>query len=308
MTILRGAFALLCAGLAGGAAAQQRPPVADPECFSVLGDGGESRICFDPARPGPGPRERAEREARVQAQRQAAARSGGGGGGGAFHHRAAPPGATGAPLPTGAGPPPSLSPSLQPVRALITPSDMPPAGVPAYGMVAFGALPLPDDRARFDAVCRAFRSTLLTPGQVAGTPIAAQMITFWPVRDRAGLAGDDPSCDAMIDGYDLKAGLDAIRDADMRKEQLAARRGPFLIAWSPSASRAKPDAVILVIDMSAMSSARSFQDVFVTWRQKIIDDPKFWRGGFSLETIRLALRDALDTYGAQLTPLLAPGK
>ncbi len=306
--MIRAVLVLLGVVMAGGAAAQRRPPAAAAECFSVLGDGGEAEICFGSPRPEAAPGdERAEREARAQVRPPAETRYGRAGGG-AFYRRAPSPIATGAPMPTGAGPPPPLPPSLEPVRALITPSEMPPAGVPAYGMVAFGALPLPEDRPRFDAVCQAFRSTLLTHGQVAGTPVAAQMITFWPVRDHEGLAGDDPPCEAMIERYDLKAGLDAIRDADTRREQLAARRGPFLIAWSPSASRAKPDAVILVIDMSAMSSADSFQDVFVTWRQKIIDDPKFWRGGFSLETIRLALRDALDTYGARLTPLFAPEK
>ena len=36
---------------------------------------------------------------------------------------------------------------------------------------------------------------------------------------------------------------------DKKKEKMASRRGPFLIAWAPSDSRFLPDELVLVFDL-----------------------------------------------------------
>lgn len=284
------------AGMLATAAAQEAPrrPTPNPparDCITIHGDGPDRVVCTDRDSPRSG-------DAFPKPNVVVGVPPAGGGardlpqgiatGNRHSYRRAGPPG------------------TLTAVRALILPDEMPPSGVAAYGMVAFPALPLAGDRPRFGFVCDAYLSTLVSTEAARDVPRDQQMITFWPVTAHPEGA-DDPECGAMIDRYDLKAGLDAIRDADTGRQQFASRRGPFLIAWSPTASRALPDAVILVIDMSNLESAESFQETFKAWRQKIVDDPKFWQNGFSLEAVRLALRDALDTYGARLVPLMPGG-
>lgn len=282
----------LAAMLATAAAQEARPgpPLPARDCITIHGDGPDRVVCTDRDSPDHGNAFPKPNVAVGVPPAGGDARTGSGivTGGGHRYGRSRPAG------------------TLTAVRALILPDEMPPSGVAAYGMVAFPALPLPGDRPRFGFVCEAYRSTLISTEAAKAVPLDRQMITFWPVTARAE-GGDDPECGGMIDRYDLKAGLDAIRDADTGRQQFASRRGPFLIAWSPTASRALPDAVILVIDMSNLESAESFQETFKAWRQKIVDDPKFWENGFSLEEVRLALRDALDAYGARLVPFMPAG-
>lgn len=213
---------------------------------------------------------------------------GGGGAGGAIYR-----GPTGVGASTG-----TVASRLIPVRALIEPGDMPPRAVAAYGIVAFTGKPLPSEVARAKFVCEAMKSTLVPqPELEPNTPLSAQMITYWPIYVKDELDAIAWNCDHLVDKYHLKTGLDAITDADVKKERLATRRGPFLIAWSPSKSRGEKDALILVIDMSAYESQQSFVELFKDWRQKIIDDPKLWRNGWDAQAIILMFRDTLDKYG-----------
>ncbi|HJS87290.1 MAG TPA: hypothetical protein VJ779_17690, partial [Acetobacteraceae bacterium] len=77
-------------------------------------------------------------------------------------------------------------------------------------------------------------------------------------------------------------------------------RGPFLIGWSPSNMRGVPDAIVLIVDMSDFESQQSFDEAFLFWQRKIVEDPQLWRSGFSLERVRLAVRDFVDHYGKSI--------
>lgn len=192
-------------------------------------------------------------------------------------------------------------PSLKPVRALIEPAEMPPREVAAYGIVAFSSRPLSAQVNRYQFVCEAFKATLIPQDELPqGTPLAEQMITYWPIRNKRTPEALRSDCAHLVANYDLKTGLDAINDADKQKEQLAKRAGPFLIAWSPSASRNKPDVLVLVMDLSDFDSSQSFLEIFKEWRQKITDKPELWRRGFDVEGIRRQMRDTLDRYGENL--------
>ncbi|MGA7490363.1 MAG: hypothetical protein WBW74_25865 [Xanthobacteraceae bacterium] len=192
------------------------------------------------------------------------------------------------------------------VRALIEPAEMPPRELAGYGIVAFTTRPLPHDIERYKAVCEAYKATLMAQDELPpDTPLSEQMITYWPIGKKNTPEAQRADCTHLVTNYALRLGLDAIQDADRQKEGLASRRGPFLIAWAPSESRFKPDAVVLVMDLSALDGQRSFAEVFQDWRQKITDNPDLWqRGGFDIESVRRIIRDTFDRYGDGLLRLI----
>ena len=195
---------------------------------------------------------------------------------------------------------------LRAVRALIEPADMPPREVAGYGIVAFTTRPLPHDVERYTHVCEAYKATLTSQAELPpDTPLSEEMITYWPIAHKNTPEAKRADCAHLVSNYALRLGLDAIQDADKRKEGLANRRGPFLIAWAPSDSRFVPDALVLVMDLSALDGERSFTEVFQDWRQHITDNPELWRrGGFNIEAVRRIIRDTFDRYGDGLLRLI----
>jgi hypothetical protein len=195
--------------------------------------------------------------------------------------------------------------ALKPVRALIEPGEKPPREVGAFGVVAFSSLPLPSEVDRYKFVCEAFKATLIPQEDLsADTPLAEQMVTYWPIRNKFTEEAKRADCAHMVTTYDLKTGLDAIHDADKLGERLGERRGPFLVGWSPSIQRYQKDALVLVMDLSSLEGQQSFLEVFKAWRQKITDNPEMWKKGFDSAGIRMTIRDTLDRYGDGLLKLI----
>jgi hypothetical protein len=201
---------------------------------------------------------------------------------------------------------PHREPELRAVRALIEPTEMPPREVAGYGIVAFTTRPQPHDVERYKTICEAYKATLPSQAELPpDTPLSEQMITYWPIVDKNTPEARRADCPHLVANYALRLGLDAIKDADKKKERLASRRGPFLIAWAPSDSRFVPDALVLVFDLSSLDGERSFTEVFQDWRQHIIDKPELWRhGGFNVEAVRRIIRDTFDRYGDGLMRLI----
>jgi hypothetical protein len=196
---------------------------------------------------------------------------------------------------------------VRPVRALIEPGEMPPRDLAGYGLVAFTTLPAAHDIERYKLICEAYKATLMSQSELpSNTPLSEQMITFWPIRNKSTPEAKRTDCSHLVGNYPLRLGLDAIQDADRQREAFANRRGPFLIAWVPSDSRSKPDAVVLLMDLSPFDGQRSFVEIFQDWRQKITDNPELWRrgGGFDIEATRRIIRDTFDRYGAGLMKLI----
>jgi hypothetical protein len=229
---------------------------------------------------------------------------GGGGGGGAVKSTAGSrPSAAPVARPSAAAAP---AVRLQAVRALIEPAEMPPREVAGYGIVAFTTLPVSNDVERYKTVCEAYKATLMSQAELPpNTPLSAQMVTYWPIGKKNTPEAQRADCPHLVANYALRLGLDAIADADKKKEGLANRRGPFLIAWAPSESRLVPDAVVLVMDLSQLDTQRSFVEVFQNWRQHITDNPELWqRGGFDVDAVRRIIRDTFDHYGDGLLRLI----
>ena len=62
-------------------------------------------------------------------------------------------------------------------------------------------------------------------------------------------------------------------------------------------SKGEKDALLLVLDLTGLTSEANFDEAFLIWRQRITEDPALWRNGFSLDLIRVRLRDFLDRHG-----------
>jgi hypothetical protein len=183
---------------------------------------------------------------------------------------------------------------LVPVAAFATAAAIPPADVGAFGIVAFGLNPTASARTRFLRVCNAMLAALPRQGEAArAVELRNQMITVWPVTSPLSAS---TGCEEAVDKYDLLAGLQAIRDARGEGGALTGA-GPYLIGWSPAKSKGEKDALVLVLDLTGLTSEANFDEAFLIWRQRITEDPALWRNGFSLDLIRVRLRDFLDRHG-----------
>jgi hypothetical protein len=136
----------------------------------------------------------------------------------------------------------------------------------------------------------------------ASVPLSDQMLTIWPLDDPDADKAKGDDCNFALDHYDLYGGISAIQDAE-RQNVVLNGAGPFLIGWSPSNTRGIPDKLVLIIDLSSFESQDSFDEVFLLWQKKIVQNPALWRGGFSMEQVRLALRDFVDHYGQDVVKM-----
>jgi len=186
---------------------------------------------------------------------------------------------------------------LVPVRAYLRSADIPPPSIGAYGIVAFRAKPTAATRSRLLMTCAAYVASIPAQKSIPGSiPITDQMLTIWPLDEPSSPKADKDDCEFAIDHYDLYGADSAIADAEKQGAKFG-EDGPFLIGWSPSNARGVADKLVLVIDMSSYTSQDSFDHAFLFWKQKIVEDPTLWRTGFSIEAIRLAVRDFADGYG-----------
>jgi hypothetical protein len=102
-------------------------------------------------------------------------------------------------------------------------------------------------------------------------PRSKQMVTVWP------LVSDDYSdplnrfrsyvdnvCQIAVDNYGLVIAQQALKDAELTGKKLD-RTGPFLLAWSPSSDKGKQDALVLVSDLSDITTYEQAQGRFLAW-------------------------------------------
>lgn len=214
----------------------------------------------------------------------------------------------------------SLSPDnmIRASRQFSGPSDFPPDGYAGYGIVAFPQLPEVDRGRLF---CSAYIRTLIHSDALEqlGVPLNEQMVTVWPVdsseaaidvleiEQRAG--GYGAVCDTAVEHYDLASGLKAIHDAkraDPRGEGAGTLggRGPFLLAWSPGGEMGTEDTLVLVSDLSAVSSHEQAVREFRRWRDEIQLDTELWSDGWSLQRLRILVQRWSDRRSGALLSVI----
>jgi hypothetical protein len=132
-------------------------------------------------------------------------------------------------------------------------------------------------------ICNAYIASLPFYKEVP-TPIKIQMVTVWPIEaDSAGdqinaMARGDRLCKEAVRVYGLVAALNAINDAKRSNAELGGV-GPFLLAWSPSEQKGRSDALVLVSDLSDITTYAQAKQVFFQWATDIVENPELWMRG-----------------------------
>lgn len=189
-------------------------------------------------------------------------------------------------------------------RAFAGPRQYPPRRFAAYGIVVFPSLAAPADRARYEMICNAYVAELTFYGEVAA-PLEKQMVTVWPVEnDREAsqineMPRSDELCKTAVKDYSIRSALEAI-DAARRSHGLLMGQGPFLLAWSPSTQMGRRDALVLVSNLSDVTTLQQAKEIFRRWRRDILDKPSLWRRGWNLRTVRLDIQLWSDEYGTEI--------
>jgi hypothetical protein len=189
---------------------------------------------------------------------------------------------------------------LVPARVFLTAGAIPPRGVAAYGVVALRSMATSSTKDRLLRVCEAYKAYLPKQSSLPATvPLAQQMLTVWPLDQPGSPQAKADDCDFAVAHYDLYGGLSAVADAAKQGAKVDGE-GPYLIGWSPSNTRGLRDKLVLVVDMSGLDSQDSFNESFFFWQRKVVENPEMWRYGFSIEKLRLTLRDFADQYGQEI--------
>ena len=193
-------------------------------------------------------------------------------------------------------------------RLFAAPHQYPPEEFAAYGILAFGSRASPHDRARHLMICEAYIAGLPHSSELTGprsseltVPLSDQMVTVWPVdlastSNRLNRMAQNGLCKIAVERYGLTTARAALLDAGVDTVGI----GPFLLAWSPSTDKGKPGALVLVADLSDVTTYLQAQEFLLAWSHDIERDPLLWRNGWSLEKVRLKVRLWADAYGAKI--------
>ncbi|MEO1090752.1 MAG: tetratricopeptide repeat protein [Pseudomonadota bacterium] len=199
-------------------------------------------------------------------------------------------------------------------RIFTGPDQFPPDGFSAYGIIAFPRGLSPMDGERATLICEAYVHGLMTSKEVASrlnVPLDDQMATVWPVTsnemaDRLNEAPRSVLCEDAITSYDTVAGNIAIRDAEIAGLD-ASGRGPYLLAWSPSASKGDANATVLVADLSMLESFDAAAEAFQHWAADIEAEPNLWRKGWDLDRAISKVRNWFDHHGSRMLFVVGAG-
>jgi hypothetical protein len=197
--------------------------------------------------------------------------------------------------------------AIRAARLFSGPSQYPPEAFAAYGIVAFRARASSGERERHVMLCEAYVAALPRSAELT-VPVEEQMVTVWPID--ADLTADELNqlrsaeiCDTAVGRYGLPTALRAINDAGEARVGRD-RRGPFLLAWSPSHEKGDPEALMLVTDLSDVTTYAQAEAFFVLWRTDIEANPEYWNRGWNIERLRVAIQLWVDRFGSQIFSVL----
>lgn len=186
--------------------------------------------------------------------------------------------------------------ALVPLRVYLKSADIPPKQVAAYGVVALRARPTSATLDRLMKVCESYKAHLPPQSSRPDLPPQSQMLTVWPLDNPDAPKAKEDDCGYVLDHYDVSGGVAAIADARRQGARLNGE-GPFLIGWSPSASRGRMGQLVLTVDMSGFQTQQRIDSAFDYWQDEVIEKPALWRHGFSIESFRDSLQEFVNTSG-----------
>jgi hypothetical protein len=200
--------------------------------------------------------------------------------------------------------------SVRASRVFTGPEQYPPKDFAAYGIVAFRSAPTDYDRHRFLLVCEAYSASLPHTHDLPNVPRDEQMVTVWPVTSVQTADGlnacyqhKNVACEGAVAKYNLVIARQAILEAERAGVEVSGR-GPYLLAWSPAATKGNKDALVLVANLSNKTTYDDVRDVFVWWAEKIEQNPELWKEGWNLQKVRVAIREWADKFGPTILSLV----
>jgi hypothetical protein len=136
------------------------------------------------------------------------------------------------------------------------------------------------------------------------------MVTVWPVTSVQTADGlnacyqhKNVACEGAVAKYNLVIARQAILEAERAGVEVSGR-GPYLLAWSPAATKGNKDALVLVANLSNKTTYDDVRDVFVWWAEKIEQNPELWKEGWNLQKVRVAIREWADKFGPTILSLV----
>ncbi len=207
----------------------------------------------------------------------------------------------------GGGPPREVPSLVRASRLFAGPGQYPPEAFAAYGILAFPSRATSADLERHQMLCEAYVANLPRTDEL-GLPVEQQMVTVWPltedkIADELNRAGGSSPCETAVRNYGLPVALQAIRDVG-RARLRPLGRGPLLLAWSPANGKGDPEAVVLIADLSNVTTAEQAATLFALWRQDIEANPELWNQGWDIEALRTGIRLWVDRVGSQIFAIL----
>ena len=195
-------------------------------------------------------------------------------------------------------------------RLFAGPQQYPPKDFPAYGIFAFRSRATSQDRVRYLMFCEAYVAVLLHTSEVL-MPASQQMVTVWPIDSDDVATGLNSSrkapCGPAVDNYGLAIGKEALDDATQAGVDVS-DQGPYLLAWSPSTEKGKHDALVLVANLSRVTTNDEAKLRLLRWQSDILLDPKIWNRGWNLEDLRFAIREWANDFGPNVLVLFGGKK
>jgi hypothetical protein len=194
-------------------------------------------------------------------------------------------------------------------RGFTGPNQFPPKSFASYGIIAFPSRASSHDIDRHLMICEAYVTALPHSNELVGVPPDQQMITVWPVNsddissklneNSVDVNSMDLGCDQAVKNYGLLLSKQALKEAKIVGVNTSGS-GPYLLAWSPADKKGKKDALVLVSDLSDVTTYQQAQAVFRQWINDIQQDPNLWKTGWNMEKLRVKIRFWADMYGPRM--------
>ncbi|WP_136659080.1 hypothetical protein [Nitratireductor sp. XY-223] len=194
-----------------------------------------------------------------------------------------------------------------PARLFTGPEQSTPADYRGYGIVAIRADTPPSERQRLNMICEAFVAPL--PARPEGEN--AGMVTVWPVSstahaDELNAAPRQRICGDAVERYGLSEGRRAIVDTE-RTGWILDNRGPYLLAWSPPSAKGTAGALVLLVDLSGVTTPEAAQVVMQRWSSDIERNADLWAGkSWDVDLLRPIIASWREQFGARTLMLLGP--
>lgn len=202
-----------------------------------------------------------------------------------------------------------------PTRVFAGPGQFPPSRFRGYGFIAFPALASEYDYDRHMKLCQAYVNSLPATSSVSQQR-EDQFVTVWPVKDtmlafslngRSLRLETSARCSKAIDDYDDGQAREVLSNVRAAQNVSLDGRGPYLFGWIPANEYGQKGKLILMLDLSRVTTYEQALVQLQSWQQKIATNPELLRDGFSIENIRRTIRDWSDQNGQAFLMLIGEG-